>query len=94
MSTGEEKDLILLTRSVSSCMEKIDGQKHEWRGEEMRGRDEGIMLALTSLLLSTKKERKLLQSLFDQTGTSGGAGVTVLLIVSNRTQTGCAYWWR
>ena len=43
------------------------------------------MLALTSLILSTKKELKLLQSLFEKTGTSGGAGVTVLLMVSNRT---------
>ena len=43
------------------------------------------MLALTSLILSTKKERKLLQSLFDQTDTSGGAGVTMLLMMSNRT---------
>ncbi len=36
------------------------------------------MQALTSLILSTKKERKLLQTLFEKTGTSGGAGVTVV----------------
>lgn len=85
MSMGEEEDLILPTRTVRFCLEigekqsKIDGQKTQVE----RGINEGMMLALTSLILPTKKERKLLQFLFDQTGTSGGAVVTM-----------CVYWWR
>lgn len=45
----------------------------------------GMMDALTSRTLFTKKERKLLQSLIEVTGTSGCAGVTILLMVSNNS---------
>lgn len=44
-----------------------------------KGVEEAIILALTSLILSTNKERKILQSLFEKTGTSG---VTMLSVLS------------
>lgn len=79
ISTGLEEDFILGTRSVRSFWEtglkysKIGGRE----GQAEMGVVKGMMLALISLILSTKKERNLLQS--------GGAGFTMLSIVLNRT---------
>ena len=43
------------------------------------------MLALTVLTLLTKNVRKSLQSLLEKIGVVGGAGVTILLMVLNKT---------
>ena len=60
ISTGLEEGFML----SNSCMEigekqsKIDGRI----GSAEKGVEEGMMLALTSLILPIRKERKLLQS--------------------------------
>lgn len=46
---------------------------------------EGEMLLLTLLTFSTKKERKISQSSFEEIGTAAETGATISLIVSNKT---------
>lgn len=87
MSKGLEEVFMLLTSSDNSRRDKGEKQLRIGCrvGQTGRGEEEGTMLNLTPATLSTKNERKLLQSLSENTGTAGDEGLTILFIVSKRT---------
>lgn len=68
-------------RIIGEKLSRIEGRE----GEVKIGVEEGEMQALRFVILSSKKEKKVLQLLFEKADKSEGEGVTIFVMVWNRT---------